>query len=383
MPYDDIYKGRPRGSGPTDTDSDNGGYSFGGLQFGLDPNIFRQWTQQEIAKMQQRLDAIKADFARKNAEGYKWKFGEQQALEEEAQGIFNQIAKLKGDYKAQFGVDYDGDTWKPGDDDKPKEDPYKPQDFSLTDPTAFFDPKFIEQFFNTGRGNIARSAGGAVSAAQRTAGAQAGAGNYLNKGAFVNAAGSQARSPFAGAFGQLEQGRLGALQENQQGLFGALNNKALMEEQIRAARQGFDFTKEKDQRDYELMRQNYLKQWDLQNRQFGFQQKQWKDQNTPSWLDYLGLGAKTLGSIFCWIAEAIYGETDPRTHYARYAVTVMWERNMFSRMLKRLYGRYGRRVAAQIKKHPSLKLLFRPAFEIIWRQGRNELEAIRGYATIS
>ena len=256
--------------------------------------------------------------------------------------------------------------------------PYVPQAFSLTDPTAFFDPKFIDQYFNSGRGNLARSAGGAVSAAQRTAGAQAGAGNYLNKGAFVTGAGSQARSPYAGAFGQLEQGRAGALQENQQGLFGALNNKALMEEQVRAARQGFDFTKEKDQRDYEFMVKNYTNQWDLQNRQLNSQNNRWKEQNSANTMDYMTAAAQ-LAALFCWVAEAIYGETDPRTNYARYAVTVMWERTRFGRFLKSIYGRYGKRVAAQIKKRPLLKLLFRPVFEIIWRQGRNELESAKTY----
>lgn len=175
--------------------------------------------------------------------------------------------------------------------------PYSPAAFNLADPTAFFDPKFIEQYFNTGRGNVARSAGGAVSAAQRTAGAQAGAGNYLNKGAFITGAGSQARSPYAGVFGQLEQGRAGALQENQQGLFGALNNKALMEEQVRQARQNFDFTKEKDQRDYEQMVRQFTQNWDLQNRQFNLQRKQYENSGA-NWMDFLGLGLSALPFAF-------------------------------------------------------------------------------------
>ena len=176
---------------------------------------------------------------------------------------------------------------------------YSPGAFNLADPTAFFDPKFIDQYFNSGRGNLARSAGGAVSSAQRTAGAQAGAGNYLNKGAFVTGAGSQARSPYAGAFGQLEQGRAGALQENQQGLFGALNNKALMEEQVRAARQGFDFTKEKDQRDYEELKRQFGLNWELQYNQMQSQRDQWKNANSANPLDLLtgllGAGSSLAG----------------------------------------------------------------------------------------
>ena len=374
MPYDDNkYRGGPQ---QPDTNSDpdtGGGYTGGGPSFGLDPNIFRQWTRDEIARITQEMARIQPMLG---LPGVNKTYGQLQ----------DQLFKLKQDYHRQFGKDPDEDDWKPPDPDGDKEitdgNKYDPGTFSLTDPSAFFDPKFIDQYFNTGRGNLARSAGGAVSAAQRTAGAQAGAGNYLNKGAFVTGAGSQARSPYAGAFGQLEQGRAGALQQNQQGLFGALNNKAFLEEQVRSAREKFDFTKEADQRDYELMKQNYAKQWDYQNRLLQNNQNQWQQQNKPDTLDWMSTFLKGVGSIFCWIAEAIYGETDPRTHYARYAVTVMWERTRVGRFLKKLYGRYGKRIAAQIKKHPSLKLLFRPAFEIIWRQGRNELEKINGYATI-
>lgn len=201
--------------------------------------------------------------------------------------------------------------------------PYVPQAFSLTDPTAFFDPRFIQQYYNAGRGNLARSAGGAVSAAQRTAGAQAGAGNYLNKGAFVGAAGSQARSPYAGAFGQLEGGRANALQENQMGLFGALNNKAMMEEQVRAARENFDFTKEKDRRDYEQMVRQFTQNWDLQNRQLNLQQKQYKDSGA-NWMDYLGAGLGVAGMFtgMPWLGAATSLLPSTQRGYATGANTV-------------------------------------------------------------
>lgn len=107
------------------------------------------------------------------------------------------------------------------------------QESKFTDPSPYFDPKMIQNLFNIAGGNLSRAAGGNVSAAQRTAAAQYGGGGYLNPGAAVLAAGSQARQPYAQAFGQLETGRAGALNAQQQQLLQALTQRDEMVERSR------------------------------------------------------------------------------------------------------------------------------------------------------
>ena len=167
---------------------------------------------------------------------------------------------------------------------------------NFADPTKFFDPTFIQQTFDIGRGNLARAQGGAVAGAQRSAGAIAGAQGLLNAAGFITGAGSQARQPYASAFGQLEQGRAGALNENQKSLFDALLRKQAMEEQSRQ----FGITSDEQKRQFE---QNWL----LQQQQFQQQRKQ-QESNWGDWVTgllpaaaslinpFLGMGAVTLPS---------------------------------------------------------------------------------------
>lgn len=101
---------------------------------------------------------------------------------------------------------------------------------AFPDPTPYFDPQLIQNLFGIAGGNLSRAAGGGVSAAQRTAAAQYGGGGYLNPGAAVLAAGSQARQPYAAAFGQLESSKAGALNQQQQALLKALTERSQLVE---------------------------------------------------------------------------------------------------------------------------------------------------------
>jgi hypothetical protein len=92
-------------------------------------------------------------------------------------------------------------------------------------------------------------------------------------------------------------------------------------------------------------------------------------------------GASAAGAILpvaaaaCWIAEAIYGAQDQRTHQARYAVNVIWPEYAIGRFLRNLYLKYGQRVAAKVEKSRVLKALFGVPFGFIHRQGAKAMEA--------
>lgn len=77
-----------------------------------------------------------------------------------------------------------------------------------------------------------------------------------------------------------------------------------------------------------------------------------------------------LGKGGCWIAEAIYGVTDPRTLLIRYWLNSEFVKHAFGRMVMALYLRHGRRVARMVKRSLALRLLFRPLFELALRKAR-------------
>jgi hypothetical protein len=60
----------------------------------------------------------------------------------------------------------------------------------------------------------------------------------------------------------------------------------------------------------------------------------------------------------CWIAEVLFGESDNRTKILRYWLN----RDHYDSWFMVLYRRYGQRVAAILRKHPSLQWPFRLLF---------------------
>lgn len=152
---------------------------------------------------------------------------------------------------------------------------------NLPDPTQYFNPELIQKLFNTSAGNLGRAQGGAVSSAQQTAAALAGSGASFNPAAFITSAGSQARQPYAQAFGNLEQGRASALNSQQQALFQALMAKSGAEEQSRQFNVG-------DERS----RQQLAQQYDMFLKNLQFQQ----DQTQAGALDWISALAPLLAA---------------------------------------------------------------------------------------
>ena len=65
----------------------------------------------------------------------------------------------------------------------------------------------------------------------------------------------------------------------------------------------------------------------------------------------------------CWIAEAIYGPDDPRTHLVREWLNVEFALHPLGRYVMKAYLRFGRRVAVLVRKNKLAQLLFRPFFD--------------------
>ena len=65
----------------------------------------------------------------------------------------------------------------------------------------------------------------------------------------------------------------------------------------------------------------------------------------------------------CWIAEAIYGVDDLRTHLVRAYLNGPFLETEFGRYVMSLYLRFGRSIAAMVRKDSRLKRAFRPLFD--------------------
>jgi hypothetical protein len=76
----------------------------------------------------------------------------------------------------------------------------------------------------------------------------------------------------------------------------------------------------------------------------------------------------------CWIAEALYGPQDFRTHNARYAVNVIWPEYKVGRFFRGLYLKYGQQVAKKVEQSKILEAIFTPVFGLIWRQGAKAMK---------
>jgi hypothetical protein len=67
----------------------------------------------------------------------------------------------------------------------------------------------------------------------------------------------------------------------------------------------------------------------------------------------------------CWVARAIYGPFDVRWLYARHYVV-----NLAPSWFRRLYIRYGERVATVVRRSPLLKRALRPLFDSFVRKAQ-------------
>jgi len=87
-----------------------------------------------------------------------------------------------------------------------------------------------------------------------------------------------------------------------------------------------------------------------------------------TFLPALAGGAATVGAGFTphggyWIAEAIYGVDDARTHLVRGWLNTEFKKSLLGRLVMALYLRVGRFVAALVKQHPFLKSALKPLFD--------------------
>lgn len=67
----------------------------------------------------------------------------------------------------------------------------------------------------------------------------------------------------------------------------------------------------------------------------------------------------------CWIAAKLYGRCSPEFYYTRYWLMEGWH-GPFARLTRKLYHRYGERLA----QHPRIVTLLKPFFDWAMRKGR-------------
>ena len=76
-----------------------------------------------------------------------------------------------------------------------------------------------------------------------------------------------------------------------------------------------------------------------------------------------GAGVASAGlTKYCWIAELLYGVSDMRTFLIRAWVSHVQIRTWYDRIGTALYRRFGRQIAAVLRRVPALQVFFRPIF---------------------
>jgi hypothetical protein len=70
----------------------------------------------------------------------------------------------------------------------------------------------------------------------------------------------------------------------------------------------------------------------------------------------------------CWIAEALYGAHDPRTHLLRAWLTVIYDERRRGWMFVALYRRFGRGTASLIERGLLPRQMFQPLFDALVEQ---------------
>ena len=85
----------------------------------------------------------------------------------------------------------------------------------------------------------------------------------------------------------------------------------------------------------------------------------------------LGAGGMAAG---CWIAEALYGMDAPETHLLRYWLNRVWAtRSFVGRVVMRLYGWQGQRVAGWVRRSMWVRRLVQPVFDCGLKIAQREL----------
>lgn len=79
-----------------------------------------------------------------------------------------------------------------------------------------------------------------------------------------------------------------------------------------------------------------------------------------------GAGAAAGG---CWIAEAIYGVTDPRTLAARAWLNGEFRQTRIGRIVMAFYLRFGQRIARYVENSKLLRFALKPIFDIAAEKG--------------
>jgi hypothetical protein len=101
-------------------------------------------------------------------------------------------------------------------------------------------------------------------------------------------------------------------------------------------------------------------------------------QSNAFWSPILGLaaagGSAIGGTDFkkgsCWIAEAIYGVDDERTHIARAWLNGPFRSRWFGRVVMSAYLAVGERVAAVVRRSAPLRAILKPLFDRAVAKGR-------------
>lgn len=81
-----------------------------------------------------------------------------------------------------------------------------------------------------------------------------------------------------------------------------------------------------------------------------------------------GQAAKALG---CWIAEAVYGVEDPRTHIVRAYLNGPFRETLFGSAVMALYLAIGEKIAAAVRRSTLLRKAFLPLFNLALRKALN------------
>lgn len=100
---------------------------------------------------------------------------------------------------------------------------------SLPNPTQYFGTDGINKQYDVARSNLNYNMNQNVSDASSQAGALAASRGFANPSGFVANSANQVRSSFVPQFGALEQGRAGAMQQNQKDMYNAETQKMLSE----------------------------------------------------------------------------------------------------------------------------------------------------------
>lgn len=80
-----------------------------------------------------------------------------------------------------------------------------------------------------------------------------------------------------------------------------------------------------------------------------------------SGLGDLAKGGAAAG-VMCWIAEALFGVNDVRTHCARWYVNHILPQSLAGRLFRLWYAKYGQDIAKRIPASPILRIVLTPLF---------------------